>query len=603
MKKLLFLFPLLLVLSLARAQTITNTSAVPHTTGTPSGAPSTYGSWLRYDKTNKILYQWTGAAWTRVVGTVADGDKGSITVSGSGGTWSVDVGEGGIYEGSGTVPASTVATATNGFSLNSGASGQLLFGDYGGAGLGTNLNLQGSGAILGSPSYQFRTQVDDQYTQMVSPGYTVRLEPTTAYTLIQSTATNGYKFWDTRATPRGVEYTADYSATYNPRSLVDKAYVDGSDSNGIYSGSGTIPSGTAATVTDEFTIDRSGGGQLRVNDTGTFLYGTNAGETAEVSAGDDGVNLARETTASFSITSTGVGLDDKRATPRGIEYLADYSATYTNRSLVDKAYVATINATNANLTGPVTSVGNATTITADAVGASQIATDAVGSSEIAASAVGASEIASNAVDSTKVAASGLSPSDIGPSGASIGQVLMYTANGWRPATISSYSSLDLTGTAISNSAAETTVLTHSVGANEIAAGQSLRFHALADFVNNTGANTNFTLRLKVGGTTFFSDGTGNIGTGGTRAVTYSGVIVRTGATTAQVFVVANISGLLAPTTGVGDLGQTDLRGCALASSGNVTWDWSTAVSFTATVQLSTANVAHTYTQRFSSLAK
>lgn len=489
MKKLLFLFPLLLVLSLARAQTITNTSAVPHTTGTPSGAPSTYGSWLRYDKTNKILYQWTGAAWTRVVGTVADGDKGSITVSGSGGTWSVDVGEGGIYEGSGTVPASTVATATNGFRMNSGASGQILLGDYGSAGLGGNLNLQGSGAILGTPGYQFRAQADDAYIQMVSPGYTVRLEPTTAYTLIQSGATNGYKFWDVRATPRGVEYSADYSATYN------------------------------------------------------------------------------------------------------------------DRSLVDKAYVVAANATNANLTGPVTSVGNATAIATDAVGASQIATDAVGSAEIAASAVGASEIAANAVDSTKVAASGLSPSDIGPSGADIGQVLMYTANGWRPATISSYSSLDLSGTAISNSAAETTVLTHSVGANEVAAGQSLRFHALADFVNNTGANTNFTLRLKVGGTTFFSDGTGNIGTGGTRAVTYSGVIVRTGATTAQVFVVANISGLLAPTTGVGDLGQTDLRGCALASSGNVTWDWSTAVSFTATVQLSTANVAHTYTQRFSSLAK
>jgi len=236
MKKLLFLFPLLLVLSLARAQTITNTSAVPHTTGTPSGAPSTYGSWLRYDKTNKILYQWTGAAWTRVVGTVADGDKGSITVSGSGGTWSVDVGEGGIYEGSGTVPASTVATATNGFRMNSGASGQILLGDYGSAGLGGNLNLQGSGAILGTPGYQFRAQADDAYIQMVSPGYTVRLEPTTAYTLIQSGATNGFKFWDVRATPRGVEYSSDYSATYNDRSLVDFGSVKGLISDSLAAG-------------------------------------------------------------------------------------------------------------------------------------------------------------------------------------------------------------------------------------------------------------------------------------------------------------------------------------------------------------------------------
>lgn len=253
MKKLLFLFPLLLVLSLARAQTITNTSAVPHTTGTPSGAPSTYGSWLRYDKTNKILYQWTGAAWTRVVGTVADGDKGSITVSGSGGTWSVDVGEGGIYEGSGTVPASTVATATNGFRMNSGASGQILLGDYGSAGLGGNLNLQGSGAILGTPGYQFRAQADDAYIQMVSPGYTVRLEPTTAYTLIQSGATNGYKFWDVRATPRGVEYSSDYSATYNDRSLVDFGSVKGLISDSL-AASGTPTLQDVALAGNETTL-------------------------------------------------------------------------------------------------------------------------------------------------------------------------------------------------------------------------------------------------------------------------------------------------------------------------------------------------------------
>ena len=92
MKKLLFLLlPLFLVLSTIRGQTITNTSAVPHTTGTPSGAPSTYGSWIRFDKTNKILYRWTGSAWTASLpGAVSDGDKGDITVSSSGTVWNYD---------------------------------------------------------------------------------------------------------------------------------------------------------------------------------------------------------------------------------------------------------------------------------------------------------------------------------------------------------------------------------------------------------------------------------------------------------------------------------------------------------------------------------
>ncbi len=337
MKKLLFLFlPLLFVLSTVRGQTIQSTPATPHTLGTPTHTPSTYGSNIAYDKTNKIFYRWTGSAWTAgLPGSVTDGDKGDVTVSSSGTNWQLDAssvgnteiasGAGGIYKGSGTVPASTVATATNGFSMNSGASGQILIGDYGSAGLGGNLNLQGSGAILGTPGYQFRAQADDLYTQMVSPGYTVRLEPTTAYTLIQSGATNGYKFWDLRATPRGVEYSADYSATYN------------------------------------------------------------------------------------------------------------------DRSLVDKAYVTTANATNANLTGPVTSVGNATTITA------------------------------NSIDSTHISNGTISPNDFAQRGASVGQVMTYTANGWRPATPSSLSDGDKGDITVSGSGATWNIDADAVGSGEIAA--------------------------------------------------------------------------------------------------------------------------------------
>lgn len=94
MKNLIFL--LLFVLpSLVAGQTIQYNASTPHTDGTPAGAPTTYGAWIRYDKTNKVLYRWTGAAWTAVTGA----------------------GVGGIYGGSGTVPAGTTATMDGNFAF------------------------------------------------------------------------------------------------------------------------------------------------------------------------------------------------------------------------------------------------------------------------------------------------------------------------------------------------------------------------------------------------------------------------------------------------------------------------------------------------------
>lgn len=66
MKKALIFFLFFMCLASAFGQAIQYTSGVPHTAGTPSGTPTTYGSWLRYDKTNKILYRWTGAAWAAI---------------------------------------------------------------------------------------------------------------------------------------------------------------------------------------------------------------------------------------------------------------------------------------------------------------------------------------------------------------------------------------------------------------------------------------------------------------------------------------------------------------------------------------------------------
>lgn len=273
MKKLLFPLPILLVLSLAtRGQTIQSTPATPHTLGAPTHTPSTYGSNIAYDKTNKIFYRWTGSAWTASLpGAVADGDKGDITVSSTGTNWQLD------------------ATSVGNTELASGV-------------------------------------------------------------------------------------------------------------GGVYKGSGTSPSNTTVTVTDDLSFRLTGTDGFLVGTAGeNAITITRTGTTLGCLDGDDLVYYFVMNSVSPSAVFTDAGGG------HGIEYAGDYSAGYSTRSLVDKAYVDAANATNANLTGPVTSVGNATTITA------------------------------NSIDSTHISNGTISPNDLAQRGASVGQVMTYTSNGWRPA--------------------------------------------------------------------------------------------------------------------------------------------------------------------------
>lgn len=144
---------------------------------------------------------------------------------------------------------------------------------------------------------------------------------------------------------RPLDYFADYSADYTTRSLVDKAYVDasivsGADGNGIYDGSGTVPASTTVTIDDGLTFNTSAGTtpfQVTFGTTtGSLLYADNAnailqyfdaGGTNKVHCKSDGILL--QTAPPDQVTITG----------KAAEYSADYSGGYTDRSLVDKAYV------------------------------------------------------------------------------------------------------------------------------------------------------------------------------------------------------------------------------------------------------------------------
>ena len=106
-----------------------------------------------------------------------------------------------------------------------------------------------------------------------------------------------------------------------------------------------------------FTIENTGTGEfgIRNNSSGAFILENNGvdGISLTNNAGLNGLNF-QNNSGSLTFTnnggafilshsSTGIfGIEDTRVTPTGIEYIADYSANYTNRSLVDKAYVDSV---------------------------------------------------------------------------------------------------------------------------------------------------------------------------------------------------------------------------------------------------------------------
>jgi len=130
-----------------------------------------------------------------------------------------------------------------------------------------------------------------------------------------------------------------------------ESLVLGGGGNGLYGGSGVIPSSVTATMTDTVlfnTTNSSGafvanvgnltGSSLLVSATQGRLRFYDVGSTNEIIVNNSGININTLTPDRLTIT----GLDAR--------YAADYSASFSARSLVDKQYVDNLlNITGASL--------------------------------------------------------------------------------------------------------------------------------------------------------------------------------------------------------------------------------------------------------------
>lgn len=146
--------------------------------------------------------------------------------------------------------------------------------------------------------------------------------------------------------------------------------IGGSGGGGIYGGSGTVPDATVATLADDFEFSGPDISSFTVT-TGT----TNGGQYfsnlsgATVSHRDSSGQSALEFTgtgANFNFTDGST--DRLTITGRDARYAADYSGTFSSRSLVDKGYVDGAVSGGVSIPDGEIAFGNATSdgITSDA---------------------------------------------------------------------------------------------------------------------------------------------------------------------------------------------------------------------------------------------
>ncbi len=144
---------------------------------------------------------------------------------------------------------------------------------------------------------------------------------------------------------------------YNSPSWVQ---IGGAGGGGIYGGSGNVPDGTVATLVDDF--------EFTGPDISSFTVSTGTTNGGQLFSNLSGATVIHRDTANnyLEINNAGANFnfggtfDRLTITGRDVRYAADYSATFSTRSLIDKGYADAAYLSDADWTTGFSSATQAT---------------------------------------------------------------------------------------------------------------------------------------------------------------------------------------------------------------------------------------------------